>query len=83
MVTPPYSTRTIYIYIDIYIQSTYCNIQNIYNTNTPLPTSRWKISDRYILPQKNDTFGIGFYKNFTDNKRGDIDYPLLIYPLVN
>ena len=42
-------------------------IQNIYNTNTPLPTSRWKISDRYILPQKNDTFGIGFYKNFTDS----------------
>ena len=27
-------------------------IQNIYNTNSPLPTSRWKISDRYILPQK-------------------------------
>jgi hypothetical protein len=44
----------------------YQYIQNIYNTSTPLPTSRWKISDRYILPQKNDTYGIGFYKNFLD-----------------
>ena len=42
-------------------------IQNIYNTNTPLPTSRWKISDRYILPQKNDTYGLGFYKNYPDS----------------
>ena len=39
-------------------------IQNIYNTNTPLPTSRWKISDRYISPQKNDTYGLGYYKIF-------------------
>ena len=38
-------------------------IQNIYNTNTPLPTSRWKISDRYITPQKNNTFGLGLYQN--------------------
>jgi hypothetical protein len=39
-------------------------IQNIYNTNTPLPTSRWKISDRYVLPQQNDTYGFGFYQDF-------------------
>ncbi|MDA9648417.1 TonB-dependent receptor [Flavobacteriaceae bacterium] len=44
----------------------YQYIQNIYNTSTPLPTSRWKISDRYILPQKNDTYGFGLYKNFLD-----------------
>ena len=43
-------------------------IQNIYNTNTPLPTSRWKISDRYINPQKNNTYGLGLYKNFLDSK---------------
>ena len=42
-------------------------IQNIYNTNSPLPTSRWKISDRYILPQKNNTYGLGLYKDFADN----------------
>ncbi len=42
----------------------YQYIQNIYNTNTPLPTSRWKISDRYVKPQQNDTYGFGFYKDF-------------------
>jgi hypothetical protein len=44
--------------------SIYQYIQNIYNTSTPLPTSRWKISDSYILPQKNDTYGLGLYKNY-------------------
>ena len=44
----------------------YQYIQNIYNTNTPLPTSRWKISDRYVEPQQNDTYGFGFYKDFDD-----------------
>ena len=43
-------------------------LQNIYNTNTPLPTSRWKLSDRYISPQKNNTFGLGFYQNFLNSK---------------
>ncbi len=43
-------------------------IQNIYNTNTPLPTSRWKISDRYITPQKNNTYGLGLYTNFFDSR---------------
>ena len=39
-------------------------IQNIYNTVTPLPTSRWKTSDMYIKPQVSDTFGAGIFKNF-------------------
>ena len=38
-------------------------IQNIYNTSTPLPTSRWKTSDFYIKPQLSDTFGFGFFQN--------------------
>ena len=42
----------------------YQYIQNIYNTSTPLPTSRWKMSDTFIQPQKNDTYGLGLYKNF-------------------
>lgn len=42
-------------------------LQNIYNTNTPLPTSRWKLSDRYITPQKNNTFGLGLYQNFLNS----------------
>jgi len=39
-------------------------IQNIYNTSTPLPTSRWKTSDYYIKPQLSDTYGFGFFQNF-------------------
>ena len=39
-------------------------IQNIYNTSTPLPTSRWKTSDFHINPQLSDTFGFGFFQNF-------------------
>ena len=39
-------------------------IQNIYNTVTPLPTSRWKTSDFYIKPQESDTYGLGIFKNF-------------------
>ena len=38
-------------------------IQNIYNTSTPLPTSRWKTSDFYIKPQISDTYSIGFFQN--------------------
>jgi hypothetical protein len=44
----------------------YQYIQNIYNTSTPLPTSRWKMSDTFIRPQKNDTYGLGWYQNLTD-----------------
>lgn len=44
----------------------YQYIQNIYNTSTPLPTSRWKITDRYIAPQKNDTYGLGWYSFLSD-----------------
>lgn len=38
-------------------------IQNIYNSTTPLPTSRWKTSDPFILPQSNNTYGLGLFKN--------------------
>ena len=38
-------------------------IQNIYNTSTPLPTSRWKTSDFYIKPQISDTYSLGFFQN--------------------
>ena len=53
---------------DIALKASYARIyqyiQNIYNTSTPLPTSRWKMSDTFIQPQKNDTYGLGLYKNF-------------------
>jgi len=43
-------------------------VQNIYNTTTPLPTSRWKTSDPFIAPQSNNTFGLGFYQNIYDSR---------------
>jgi hypothetical protein len=42
--------------------------QNIYNSTTPLPTSRWKNSDGYIEPQSSDNYGFGFYKNVSRNR---------------
>ncbi len=43
-------------------------LQNIYNTTTPLPTSRWKTSDPNIEPQRSNTYGVGLYKNVSDNE---------------
>ena len=43
-------------------------LQNIYNTTTPLPTSRWKTSDPNIEPQSSDTYGFGIYQNLADNE---------------
>jgi hypothetical protein len=43
-------------------------LQNIYNSTTPLPTSRWKTSDRYISPQVGQTYSLGIYQNLKDNK---------------
>lgn len=42
-------------------------LQNIYNSTTPLPTSRWKVSDPNIKPQIGDTYGLGVYQNFNNN----------------
>jgi len=42
-------------------------LQNIYNTTTPLPTSRWKTSDPNIEPQSSDTYGLGIYGNVANN----------------
>ena len=43
-------------------------LQNIYNSTTPLPTSRWKTSDKYIQPQTGQTYSLGIYQNLRDNK---------------
>jgi len=42
-------------------------LQNIYNSTTPLPTSRWKTSDPFIEPQQSDTYGLGIYKNIPES----------------
>ena len=43
-------------------------LQNIYNSTTPLPSSRWKTSDKYIQPQIGQTYSLGVYQNLRDNK---------------
>ncbi len=43
-------------------------LQNVYNSTTPLPTSRWKTADPSIKPQVSDTYGLGIYKNLADNE---------------
>ncbi|MFS4445235.1 TonB-dependent receptor domain-containing protein [Maribacter sp. 2307UL18-2] len=42
-------------------------LQNVYNSTTPLPTSRWKTADPSIKPQISDSYGFGIYKNFGEN----------------
>ena len=42
-------------------------LQNIYNSTTPLPTSRWKTSDQFIKPQLGHTYSLGLYKNIKEN----------------
>jgi hypothetical protein len=43
-------------------------LQNIYNSTTPLPTSRWKTSDIHIAPQSGHTYSLGVYQNIKNNK---------------
>ncbi|UWX56687.1 TonB-dependent receptor [Maribacter litopenaei] len=42
-------------------------LQNVYNSTTPLPTSRWKTSDPNIVPQSSDAYGFGIYTGVADN----------------
>ena len=43
-------------------------LQNIYNSTTPLPTSRWKASDRHIRPQVGQSYSLGYYQNLKEGK---------------
>lgn len=43
-------------------------LQNLFNTTTPLPTSRWKLSDPLIKPQQSDAFGIGIYQGLAEDR---------------
>lgn len=43
-------------------------LQNIYNATTPLPTSRWKLSDNHIVPQQAQLFSGGLYRIFGSGK---------------
>ncbi len=44
-------------------------LQNVYNSSTPIPTSRWKTSDINIKPQVGDTYGLGVYRNVMEDDR--------------
>ncbi len=44
-------------------------LQNVYNSSTPIPTSRWKTSDINIKPQIGDTYGLGVYRNVMEDDR--------------
>ena len=46
----------------------YQYIQMISNTATITPTDIWKLSDKYLKPQKGDQYSIGFYKNLNQNR---------------
>jgi hypothetical protein len=37
------------------------------NNTTPLPTSRWKISDENVLPQRSNFLSLGYFKTYNEN----------------
>lgn len=43
-------------------------INQIFNTDSPTPSSQWQLSTRYIKPQLSHNVSIGAFKNFNDNK---------------
>ncbi|MFK7979838.1 MAG: carboxypeptidase-like regulatory domain-containing protein [Saprospiraceae bacterium] len=42
-------------------------INQIFNTDTPTPTSQYQLATKYIKPQRSHNASIGFFKNFKDN----------------
>ncbi|WP_026994303.1 TonB-dependent receptor [Flectobacillus major] len=42
-------------------------LQVVSNTTTPIPTSRWKTSDKHIKPQISNLVSAGYYRNLKDN----------------
>ncbi|BDD12821.1 collagen-binding protein (plasmid) [Fulvitalea axinellae] len=43
------------------------NIHQVSNTATPTPVAIWTPSDRYIAPQKADSYTMGYFRNFAEN----------------
>ncbi|MEK6152085.1 carboxypeptidase-like regulatory domain-containing protein [Flavobacteriaceae bacterium 3-367] len=48
-------------------------LQNVYNSTTPLPTSRWKTADADIRPQRGNSYSLGVYHT---SKNGAIEMSL-------
>lgn len=42
-------------------------VNQIYNSETPTPTSFWQLSTQYIQPQLAHNFSLGYFHNFSDN----------------
>ena len=51
-------------------------LQILSNNTTPLPNSRWQLSNRYIAPQQSDLFTVGY---FNDSKENFWEYSLELY----
>jgi hypothetical protein len=49
------------------IQRNYQYLNMVSNTTSMTPTDIWKLSDKYIKPQRGDQFSIGIYKNLNSN----------------
>ncbi|WP_439182148.1 TonB-dependent receptor [Carboxylicivirga taeanensis] len=54
----------------------YQYIQMISNTAAMAPTDIWKLSDKYLKPQRGDQYSIGYYKNF---RNGSIEASVETY----
>jgi hypothetical protein len=42
-------------------------INQIFNSDSPTPTSQWQLSTQYIEPQRSHNLSAGIFKNFNDN----------------
>jgi len=39
----------------------------IFNSDSPTPTSQWQLSNRYIQPNRSNNYSIGYFQNLKDN----------------
>lgn len=42
-------------------------INQIFNADSPTPTSQWQLSNRYIKPPRSHNASFGYFRNFDDN----------------
>jgi len=42
-------------------------INQIFNTDSPTPSSQWQLSTSYLKPQKSHNTSIGYFRNFEEN----------------
>lgn len=42
-------------------------INQLFNSDSPTPTSTWQLTTQYIKPAKSHNFSLGIFKNFQDN----------------